>query len=198
MSDLIDIPATAQAALDAGVMYTIAFELTLPAAQSADGAGEPWRYIAWHRSITYGGETFVAADSPLLRFAWSDAKQDAEGRAAVEFADPLGVWEGRFTAAGMRGNAAVLHTLLPHGNNMWWPMETFRAETDSIERLQDSQRGRVLKILCEDQMFRAKFVPGEWTTDGYQRKLSAEKGQTPQDNSHIIAGIARTKRWHTR
>ena len=198
MTDVIDIPASAQAALDGGAMYTLAAVLTLPAAQSADGAGAPWRFVRWPDAITYAGQRFDAADSPLIRSAWSTAKQDSEGHAALELLDPRGVWEGRFVAAGVQGNPVTVLHLLPHGLGEWWPMDTFPAETVSVEPLFDPSLGRVLRVLLEDQIYRAKLTPGEWTTDAHQRKLSAAAGQDPPDNSHIVAAVARTKRWHTR
>ena len=198
MTDVIDIPPAAQAALDGGAMYTVAASIQLPNAQSADGNGAAWLFTAHDADVPYNGATYLAADSPLLRFDFPSARQSAEGEAAMVLADPGGVWESRINAAGMKGNAVTMLTLLPYGNNQGWPMDTFNAFTDSIEPKHDRREGRVLRVVCEDALFRAKEVPGEFATDGYQRKLSAQANQSPYDNSHKITSVSRTRRWHTR
>lgn len=198
MSDLIDIPAPVQAALDAGAMYTVAASIQLPDALSADGAGAPWLLTAHDADVLYNGTTYKAADSPLLRFDFATAKQSSEGNAAMVFADKGRLWENRIAAAGIKGNAVTMLTLLPYGDGQWWPMDTFNAHTDSLDPRHDRREGALLNIIVQDALFRAKEVPGEWATDGFQRKLSAQAGQTPYDNSHKIVAVSRTRRWHTR
>ena len=198
MTDVIDIPAPVQAALDSGATYTVAASIQLPNAQSADGNGAPWRFTAHDADVPYNGTVYLTTDSPLLRFDFATAKQSAEGNAAMVFADHSRVWEQRLAAAGVKGNAVTMLTLLPYGDNQWWPLDTFNGFTDTAEPKHDRREGGLLRVIVEDALFRAKEVPGEFATDGFQRKLSAQANQTPYDNSHKIAGVSRTRRWHTR
>lgn len=196
MARLIDMPATAQQALDDGVMYVLCAELTLPAPQSNSGA--PWRWTGAMRNITHGGKTYQA-DRTVRGTEWSTASKNAEGRIALTLFDPNGTWEGRITTAGVRGNAVTLLHLLPHGDpQVWWEMSVFNGNTESVETRRDPSAGRLLRVLLEDRVFQAKFVPGEYTTDGYQKKLSTLAGQDPYDNSHVKAALGLTERWHTR
>ena len=194
---ITDIPATAQQALDAGAMYVVCASLTLPAAQSADGSGAPWRWTAGQRNVLHETRTYLA-DKTVRNVEYSTSGQQAEGRVALVLFDSERLWEKRLVAAGTRGNAVELLCLLPHGNKLWWEMSRFDGATESIEPLTDPRDGRVLRLLVEDAVYQAKIVRGEYATDGHQKALSAEAGQTPYDNSHAAAHLARQKRWHRR
>ena len=193
----IDVPATAQAALDGGAMYVLCVSLTLPDAQSADGAGAPWRWTTAPRNVEHDGATHLAS-GPVSHVEYTSPAHDTEGRAALVLEDADRLWERRLSAAGPRGNAARLLYLLPHGDGLWWPMATFDAFTEAAEPKTDPRRGRLLRLLLEDALYRAKTARGEYATDGHQRMLSAEAGQTPHDNSHAAAHLSRQVRWHTR
>ena len=199
MTVAIDIPATAQAALDSGAMYVLCASLTLPDAQSKDGSGAPWLWTTADSNVPYGGAEYVR-DGTLHGTEWSSPAQQAEGRIALALLDPHGAWEARMLAAGVRGHAVLLAHLLPHGDGLWWPMNVFRGSTESVESRVDPAEGKITRVLCEDRIFQAKVVPGEFTTDGFQRKLSEKAGlsEANYDNSHAEANVVKTKRWHTR
>ena len=193
----IAVPATAQAALDAGVMYVLCVSLTLPAAQSADGAGAPWLWTNAHKNVEYQSRNYLA-NKTVRSTEFPTSARNAEGRVALTLYDPDRLWEQRMRSAGVRGKAVELLYLLPHGNKLWWPMQTFRGNTESVEPVNDRRDGNVLRLLVEDAVYAAKEARGEYTTDGYQKMLSSQAGQTPHDNSHAIAAIVRQIRWHTR
>lgn len=197
MTTPIEVPAAAQAALDAGRMYVVAAELALPAAQSADGAGAPWLWTTAHRNVLHGGKTYLAG-KVLRNTAFSALDRRAEGRVSLVLFDPERLWEARMLAAGVRGNAVAVQFLLPLADGTWWRMQRFAGTTEAVEPTVDRRDGRLLALKCEDALYRAKIVPGEFSTDGRQRQLSAEAGQSPYDNSHAEAARSRRKRWHTR
>ena len=87
----------------------------------------------------------------------------------------------------------IIH-LLPHGAGLYFPLSVFHGFTVEARPKFDRREGRLLSLLVEDHLFHSKIVPGEWTTDEFQRAATPE-GESP-DNSHILAGKARAAHWH--
>ena len=185
MADLLELPATVQAALDANTRYFFVFELTMPAAQ-----GGTIKWTERMRDTLYGGETWSAKTSLLRAVEFPDAAQNAEGHAAVSIYDSDGAWEKNLIAAGRRGIPVRLIYLLPHGNGLLYPLATYKLKTVDCRSRFDRREGRLLSIFVEDALFHSDIVAGEWTTDEFQR------GEDENDNSLIIADEATETELH--
>ena len=193
MADVIAIPATAQAALDAGAGYFFVVELALPAAQ-----GGTRRWTSAMRPTVYDGETWVADESPLRAIEFPDAAQNAEGHVAISLFDANGTWAANVQAAGQRGRPVRIVHLLPHGAGLLFPLSTFVGITVEARTVQDRREGRLLRLFVEDALYHSKIVPGEWTSHEFQVGESKRRGlaEAEYDNSHVLANVARKVPWH--
>lgn len=192
MAKLISIPATAQAELDAGKPYILLFSLTLPMAQ---GGVRTWSSSG--RQESYNGVTYEP-DIPIVQIATTKRATSTQGRGTIVFLDHDGGWEKLLRRAG-RGNPFRCITAQPHNTpRELFPLMDFQGQTARIHTRHDSRMGRTLRMDVEDKLYAASFAPGEWTSDDYQRQLSAEANQDPYDNSHIIAQKSRSVEWHRR
>ena len=189
MSDPLTLPAGVQTAFDNNVPYFTVVEFSFAQAQ---GGVRRWTTdsepTSWELSVADGGDGIAKTwsnDNPLNGLEFQSAAQNSEGHVVVSLFDVEKNWERLFRSAGPRGLDCRIVHLQPYGNNLLYELNLFEGVVSEIQH-----RHPFLKVSCEDAFYFAKFVQGEWTSDEFQRDLSAT------DNSHILAHTSRRFVFH--
>ena len=186
---MIDIPTAAFDALKAGVAPHTLFLLTL--------GGVTYRYTDDASETSYDSQTWDTG-TPLLEVR-NVGSAPQNGSVELVLSDIARTWAQRFEAAGPRGNAVELRSVLPYGTNQLFLLSAFIGRTLRVANIRPQGTGVVgyrLGVECAD----AAAVPvgsrTQWATDSFQARLAAQTPGVTLDDSHSEANRSRELTWH--